>query len=141
MERDNKNVFDELIVVKRSGQRVNFNSAKIAIAIKNAFDQVMPINSEKKINKIYEDVVSYITDTYKDRKTINVEDIQDIIETKLKENNCKEVYLAFSDYRIRRAASRQAFGIKQQHKFAKAIERIVNDTKENKYIDTTPNAK
>ena len=138
MEHDNKNVFDELIVVKRSGQRVNFNSAKIAIAIKNAFDQVMPINSEKKINKIYEDVVSYITDTYKDRKTINVEDIQDIIETKLKENNCKEVYLAFSDYRIRRAASRQAFGIKQQHKFAKAIERIVNDTKENKYIDTTP---
>ena len=31
-------VFKNLIVVKRSGQRVNFNSVKIAVAIKHAFD-------------------------------------------------------------------------------------------------------
>ena len=31
-------VLENLIVVKRSGQRVNFNSVKIAVAIKHAFD-------------------------------------------------------------------------------------------------------
>jgi len=128
----------DLIVVKRSGQRVDFNSTKIAIAIKKAFDQVEPFNSEKKINKVYEAVVKYIEENYHNRKTINVEDIQDIIENKLKENSFKNVYTAFSDYRIRRAASRQAFGIKQQHKFAKAIERIINDNKDAKNFDGNP---
>lgn len=131
-------ILNELVVVKRSGQRVGFNSAKIAIAIKKAFDQVMPTNQGKNINKVYEDVLLYIIENYSDRKTINVEDIQDIIETKLKDNKFKDVYQAFSDYRIRRAASRQAFGIKQQHKFTKAIERIVNDNRENKYALDKP---
>ena len=121
---------NELIVVKRSGQRVSFNSTKIAVAIKNAFDQVAPLNAEKKVNKVYEDVVDFITKSYEGRKTINVEDIQDIIERKLKENNYKDVYEAFRDYRIRRAASRQAYGVKQQHKFTKAIERIINSETE-----------
>ena len=131
-------ILNELVVVKRSGQRVGFNSAKIAIAIKKAFDQVIPTNTGKNINKVYEDVLLYMTENYSDRKTINVEDIQDIIETKLKDNKFKDVYQAFSDYRIRRAASRQAFGIKQQHKFTKAIERIVNDNRENKYALDKP---
>lgn len=129
----------DLVVVKRSGQRVNFNSTKIAIAIKKAFDQLMPNEGEKQINKVYEDVLDYINVTYSDRKTINVEDIQDIIETKLKENKYNEVYHAFSDYRERRAASRKAFAMKQQHKFTKAIERIVQDNKENKNVDQKPN--
>jgi len=118
---------NDLVVVKRSGQRVGFNTNKIAIAIKKAFDYVRQADCEKQINKVYEDVLEYINNNYNDRKTINVEDIQDIIENKLKENKYEDVYLAFSDYRIRRAASRKAFGIKQQHKFAKAIERIVNN--------------
>lgn len=129
-EKDNL-IFNELIVVKRSGQRVNFNNMKIAIAIKRAFDSIGLENYEKQINKVYEDVLNHIKKNYWDRKTINVEDIQDIIESKLKENQYEEVYNAFSDYRIRRAASRKAFDIKQQHKFVKAIERIVDKNKKN----------
>lgn len=132
-------LLNDLVVVKRSGQRVNFNSTKIAIAIKKAFDQVMPNEGEKKVNKVYEDVLKYINVTYSDRRTINVEDIQDIIETKLKENKYNEIYEVFSDYRERRAASRKAFAIKQQHKFTKAIERIVQDNKENKNANRKPN--
>ena len=128
------NVFKELTVVKRSGQRVEFNSTKIVVAIKKAFDQVRPINSEAAINRVYADVLNFINTTYTDRKTINVEDIQDIIETKLKENGCSDVYAAFSDYRIRRATSRKIFGIRQQHKFNKAIERLGDFKK-----DSTPN--
>ena len=138
IDNNKKESLNELIVVKRSGQRVGFNSTKIAIAIKKAFDQIMPLNSEKKVNKVYEDVLEFIFYNYQDRKTINVEDIQDIIERKLKENNFKDVYETFSDYRIRRAASRQAFGIKQQHKFAKAIERIINDNKDAGNFDGNP---
>ena len=67
----------DLVVVKRSGQRVDFNSNKIALAIKKAFDQTNIENKEKKINIIYEDVLQYINATYEERKTINVEDIQD----------------------------------------------------------------
>lgn len=130
-------VLTNLTVVKRSGQRVEFNGTKIVVAIKKAFDQVMPLNSEKEVNKTYEDVLNYINTNYIDRKTINVEDIQDIIETKLKENGYHNVYTAFSDYRIRRANSRKMFGLKQQHKFARAIERIADNSKENK--DLTPN--
>lgn len=119
-----KSISGDLIVVKRSGQRVEFNSTKIVVAIKKAFDQVRPTNSEKEINKTFADVLNYINTNYIDRKTINVEDIQDIIETKLKENNFSDVYETFSDYRIRRATFRKAFAQKQQHKFARAVERI-----------------
>lgn len=129
-----KNILNDLIVVKRSGQRVEFNGTKIVVAIKKAFDQVRPENSEKEINKVYADVLNFINSNYVDRKTINVEDIQDIIETKLKENNCNDIYAAFSDYRIRRATSRKIFAIRQQHKFNKAIERIGDFGK-----DCTPN--
>ena len=117
------NVFDELVVVKRSGQRVNFNGTKIAVAIKSAFDDVYESLDENNVNKIYEQVLNNIYDNYQDRKTINVEDIQDIIEYELKKDNL-EVYERFKDYRTRRAASREAFNIKQTHKFVKAVETI-----------------
>lgn len=127
-------VFNELIVVKRSGQRVSFNAPKIALAIKNAFEQTQTANYEKQVNLVYNKVLKYIEDNYKDRKTINVEDIQDIIETNLKENKYDDVYKAFNEYRLRRSITRKAFNLKQQHKFTKAIERIVNSSEENKYL-------
>ena len=46
-------VLSDLVVVKRSGQRVSFNGTKIAIAIKKAFDNVdvdISLKKEKAIN-------------------------------------------------------------------------------------------
>lgn len=117
------NVFNELTVVKRSGQRVEFNGPKIAVAIKSSFDEV-GLYDQKDVNKVYFGTLKYIEENYTDRKTINVEDIQDIIEMILKEYKYIDVYKAFSDYRIRRAESRKAFSEKQQHKFVKAIEKV-----------------
>ena len=120
-----KTFFNELIVVKRSGQRVNFNGPKIAVAIKAAFDDDdSDIYNEKDINKVYEDTLKYIYDNYQDRKTINVEDIQDVIEKILLLDKYLPIYKHFSDYRIKRSESRKAFSEKQQHKFVKAIEKI-----------------
>ena len=119
-----KDLLEELVVVKRSGQRVNFNDTKIALAVKKGFDSVYEEYDEKLVNKVKEKVLSEIRKNYKDRKTIGVEDIQDIIEKELKILKYDEVYESFKNYRERRAASREAFVVKQQHKFVKAIESL-----------------
>ena len=117
-------VLDDLIVVKRSGQRVEFNASKIAIAIKKAYESTFNEVDEKKIYKTFEKVLAFINNNYKERKTISVEDIQDVIENILKEEHEDDVYNSFREYRQRRAASRKVFTEKQQHKFVRAIERV-----------------
>ena len=113
-----------LTVVKRSGQRVAFNGTKIAIAIKSSFDDLYETYDENKVNFIYNDVINHISSEYENRKTINVEDIQDIIENKLKKHGFDEVYENFKGYRERRRASRETFQNKVQHKFVKVIEDV-----------------
>ena len=121
MERE---IFNDIMVVKRSGQRVSFNPTKVAIAVKKGFDSVYDEYDEKNVNKVKEKVLDYIEKEYKDRKTIGVENIQDAIEEVLKKMKYDEVYESFKGYRERRAASREAFVEKQQHKFVKAIESL-----------------
>ncbi len=120
----NQDTIENLIVVKRSGQRVSFNGAKIAVAIKYAFDSVYEQYDEKNVNKVYKEALDFIRTEYEGRKTINVEDIQDVIEKILQKKAFHDVYLSFNEYRLRRAASREVFSMKQQHKFVKAIEKI-----------------
>ena len=119
-------VLENLVVVKRSGQRVEFNASKIAIAIKKAFDAVYQEPDEKQIYSVFESVLKYINNEYSDRKTINVEDIQDTIEEHLKKLGFIDVYNSFNEYRQKRAASRKVFSEKQQHKFVKVVESIEN---------------
>lgn len=119
-------VLENLVVVKRSGQRVDFNASKIAIAIKKAFDAVYEDADEQEIYSVFESVLKYINANYEGRKTIQVEDIQDIIENNLKELGFTKVYNAFSEYRQKRAASRKVFNEKQQHKFVKVVENVEN---------------
>lgn len=126
----------ELVVVKRSGQRISFNGTKIAVAVKSAFDNVS-LNNEEDVNKVYSNVLLYIENNYSDRKTINVEDIQDIIETILKNNGYIDVYNVFREYRIKRSASRDIFDRKQQHKFVRATEKLVLAA--NRYNTSSPN--
>ena len=116
--------FDNIVVVKRSGQRVSFDDAKVALAIKKGFDSVYDEYDEKIVNKVKEKVLDYITKEYKDRKTIGVEDVSDAIELLLQKMKYNDVYESFKSYRERRAASRDAFVVKQQHKFVKSIESL-----------------
>ena len=60
---------DRITIVKRSGQRVEFNASKIAIAIKKAFDSVINDDEENESYKVFEKVLSYMNDIYKERKT------------------------------------------------------------------------
>ena len=86
-----REILNELVVVKRSGQRVNFNDTKVALAIKKGFDSVYEDYDEKNVNKVKENVINSICKKYKDRKTIGVEDIQDLIEAELKKQKYDEV--------------------------------------------------
>lgn len=126
MNKKFSDTLTNLVVVKRSGQRVNFNGNKIAIAIKQAFDNVFGDIDEVEVNKVYENVLEFINKNYKDRKTINVEDIQDIIEQELNQEKYLNVYNHFKSYRQKRSALRKVFDEKQDHKFARTVEKLSN---------------
>ena len=100
-----KDFLDDIVVVKRSGQRVSFNDAKIALAVKKGFDSVYEEYDEKNVYKVKEKVLDQIRKEYKDRKTIGVEDVSDVIEEVLKKLKYNEVYESFKNYRERRDAS------------------------------------
>ena len=101
-----------IIVVKRDGKKVDFNKAKIAIAIKKGFDSVNNENgnnkySEKDINIVLNKVLSKIYDGNYER--LKIEEIQDMIEEGLKAEKYIDVYESFSSYRERRNQSRKLF--------------------------------
>lgn len=138
---------NHLTVIKRSGKKVEWNGARIAIAIKKSFDSLEKDEerhyTEKDVNKVYNAVIKRIEKEYKNEDKIKIEAIQDLIESELQKQGYPDVYKAFSDYRERRNISRQVFfGEKKQHKFLKAIENLglkssseVNDKRENANVD------
>lgn len=121
-------VIDNLKVVKRNGKKVDFDTTKVAIAIKKGFDSICDEEGEKKytekdIQKVYQNVLKKIKKDYKDEEKIKIEDIQDLIEASLTKCGYEDVFKSFSEYRERRAQSRQLFSDeKKMHKFLKSLE-------------------
>jgi len=137
-----------LKVVKRDSKKVDFDASKIALAIKKGFDSVIDENDEPKYdskdaNKIFTGVMNRINKEYKDEEKIKIEKIQDLIEEELQKKGYEDVYTSFSEYRDRRAKSRELFSDeKRAHKFFKTIEGLglksasEDDTKrENANVD------
>ena len=125
----NEEVLERLKVVKRNGKKVDFDTTKVAMAIKKGFDGVIQNEEDevkydaKDIQKIYQGVIKKITKDYKDEEKIKIEEIQDLIEEMLKKYKYDEVYESFAGYRDRREKSRQLFsGEKKMHKFLKSLE-------------------
>lgn len=127
----NEEILENLKVVKRNGKKVDFDSTKVAMAIKKSFDSVLRTEDEeikdesKDVQKVYQAVIKKIIKDYKDQEKIKIEDIQDLIEEMLKKYKYDEVYQSFSGYRERRDKSRQLFsGEKKMHKFLKSLESL-----------------
>ena len=121
----------DLLVVKRDGKKVEFNGQKVALAIKKGFDSVISDDeetrkySEKDIQKVYQGVLKRINKEYQEEEKIKIETIQDMIEDELQKKGYEDVYTSFSEYRERRAQSRQLFvDEKKMHKFLKTIESL-----------------
>ena len=124
-------VSENIVVVKRNGKKVEFNGAKIAVAVKKGFDSISVIEdeegneiiryTEKDIQKVYQSVLKRISKDFTDK--IKIEEIQDLIEEELQRLGYIDVFKSFSEYRERRAQSREMFNDdKQRHKFIKTLE-------------------
>ena len=116
-----------LKVVKRNGKKVDFDGAKIALAIKKGFDSIIRddelVYTSKDVQKVYQDVIKKITKEYKSEEKIKIEEIQDLIEESLKKCGYDDVYRSFSEYRERRSQSRMLFADEKKiHKFLKSLE-------------------
>lgn len=135
------------IIIKRDGKKVEFDGAKIAIAIQQGFGDVVGNENpetakynEIDVNKVYSKVLKRIEKIETDK--IKIEQIQDLIEEELKNNGYNDVYEAFASYREKRAQSRQLFfDEKKQHKFLKALENLglksANLVDKNNDMETT----
>ena len=116
-----------LKVVKRNGKKVDFDGAKVALAIKKGFDSITkddePVYDSKDVQKVYQTVIKRIEKDYKNEDKIKIEEIQDMIEDALKKCKYDDVYKSFSEYRERRNQSRIAFADEKRiHKFLKSLE-------------------
>ena len=118
----------DIVVIKRDGKRVKFDSTKIAVAIKKGFDAVDSEYTLSDINKVFHDVIDVIKDGDFDK--IKIEQIQDIIEEIMNQNGYMDIAKAYAEYREKRAQSRELFfDEKKKHKFLKALENIGLDSK------------
>ena len=127
-------MFENIKVIKRDGKKVDFDGTKIALAIKKGFDSINDESNKKytenDVNKVYNLVINQIMALEVDK--IKIEEIQDMIEEKLKDENYLDVFKSFSEYRERRAQSRRIFlEEKKQHKFLKALEDLKLKTSSN----------
>ena len=119
----NEENLSNIIVVKRSGKRVNFDGMKVAVAIKKGFDSIEGKYNEDDANKVYNKVIKSIEKSNVEK--IKIEQIQDLIEEELKKSGYEDVYNSFSEYREKRNQSREIFfEEKRKHKFLKALEKL-----------------
>ena len=128
-------LLEGVTVIKRNGKKVDFDGAKIALAIKKGFDSVEVDDDETEkerkytsqdIQKVYQAVLKKIEKDAKEKNNrFKIEEIQDYIEGELSSKGYDDVYKSFSEYRERRNQSRESFfGDNKTHKFLKSIENL-----------------
>lgn len=91
-------------IVKRDGHIVDYDPAKIEVAIKKANVEVKP--KERATDEEIQEIIAYIEEMNK--KRILVEDIQDIIEEKLMEFDKYQLAKKYITYRYTRELVRKS---------------------------------
>ena len=95
-------------VIKRSGQEVEFDPAKIERAIERANDSI-EVKSKRIGKRLIHLIATEIAEVYEgSKKTRNVEYIQDLIENKLIEYNAYAVAKEYITYRYKRTLARKS---------------------------------
>lgn len=119
-----------LVVIKRDGREDSFNSNKIANAIRKAFIEV-----DGDVNKESESIINRITFEIANIKNekMSVEEIQDIVETKLMKSSRKDVAKAYILYRNERTKVRDR-NSKLVQKVMERVESTV-DNRSNANVD------
>ncbi|OPJ61283.1 anaerobic ribonucleoside-triphosphate reductase [Clostridium oryzae] len=94
-----------LYVVKRDGRETSFNSVKITDAIKGAAEEIGEDIKESEAVELTQKAIRVIEEKTEDK--ISVESIQNIVEEVLKENDYKQIGVAYSNYRKERTTIRE----------------------------------
>ena len=92
-------------VIKRDGRRVDFDKSKIKESVKKAFQEVDGEITHYAQNKASE-IAGYVEGFIEEHGTLNIEDIQNIVEEKLMASNRKDVARAYVIYRSTRSRVR-----------------------------------
>ena len=100
------NHIEELLVVKRSGEVVNFDSQRISNAIAAAIDASEKKYDSAKISEIVESIQDEIYDRFTEFYP-NVENIQDIVEKHLLRSDMLDVARRYIIYRAERTTERE----------------------------------
>ena len=123
-----KEELSDIVVIKRDGKRVKFDSTKIAVAIKKGFEAVDSEYTLSDIDLVFHNVIAVIKNGNYDK--IKIEQIQDIIEEIMMKKGYMDIAKVYSEYREKRAQSRELFfDERKKHKFLKALENIGLDSK------------
>ena len=85
-----------MTVIKRDGTREQFNKEKIYNAIIGAMNDIGVTGKESVAHRIANDIEKSFYDS---SAAIEIETIQDDIETKLMQSSCKDVAKQFIKYR------------------------------------------
>lgn len=108
MERESKMSIDvKTKVIKRNGKEVNFDLTKITNAIEKANNEVEQIHQMNifQINAIAETIAQEVKES---THAVNVEDIQDLVETRIMEMRGYEVAQKYVRYRYKRELTRKS---------------------------------
>lgn len=92
-----------MVVIKRNGERVDFDPRKIEVAILKAFAEVRS-ESDDDIRECAKRIAHEIESTGKD---LSVEEIQDMVEKKLMATKYKDVAKAYVEYRYKHKLIRE----------------------------------
>lgn len=122
-------------VFKRDGRIVPFDKTKISEAIQRAAQQVKEEDNID-INKVTEDVVSYLNEVKRD-SVPSVEEIQDAVERTLMENGYSKIAKAYILYRDKRTRIRDT----KSDLMDAVSEILVEASKENANVSNSPSAK
>ena len=93
-------------VIKRDGRKVEFDKNKIKEAIEKAYKEVHPDEDNEVIVLAIADVIELILQ-YQKVNEVNIEQIQDMVETELM-NKDKDVAKAYITYRYKRELARKS---------------------------------
>ena len=96
-----------LYVVKRDGREVKFNSDKIAQAIKGSASEIGLLLKESQVLDTVHKVIKYIEVESEYKRTVTVEQIQNLVEKALKDEGHKDIAIAYSSYRSERTKVRE----------------------------------
>lgn len=95
-----------LKVIKRDGRSVDFNSDKIKIAIKSASKSKDISDKERLSEEQIEKVVAFVESKLKNKDSIEVDEIQDLVEDGLMNKNFYAVAKSYIKYREERTKLR-----------------------------------